>query len=129
MSGITVILTAYRRPALLRPQLEAVRGQTTAPAAVWLWANAPTEALLAEIRGLPFDRVVTCSDNAHVHARFALALTAPTPHVAVFDDDTLPGPRWFANCLETMAGTPGILGSAGVRLVEAAYHSRELYGW
>ena len=129
MSSITAILTAYRRPALLRAQVEAVRGQGVPPRALWLWVNQPDDRMRREIDSLAVDRVTVCSDNAHVHARFALALLAPTEFVALFDDDALPGPNWFANCLDTMRQTPGILGSAGVRLVDNGYRNRQLFGW
>src|SRR5262245_25578194 len=129
MSDITAVLTAYRRPALLRPQFEAVAAQTVPARVVWLWANEPTPRLIAEGETLPFDQVVRCSTNAFFHARFALALTATTEFVAVFDDDALPGPDWFANCLRTLERTPGILGSAGVRLAGNRYRDRTLHGW
>jgi GT2 family glycosyltransferase len=129
MSDITVLLTAYRRPTLLRPQFDAIRAQTVPARALWLWANEPSPRLLAESEALPFDRVVLCSPNAFFHARFALALSAATEFVALFDDDALPGPEWFANCLRTMERTPGILGSAGVRLTSDCYRDRTLYGW
>src|SRR5262245_440806 len=129
MRDITVILTAYRRPTLLRPQFDAIRAQTVPARALWLWANEPSPRLLAESEALPFDRVVLCSPNAFFHCRFALALPAATEFVALFDDDALPGPDWFANCLRTMERTPGILGSAGVRLASDCYRDRTLYGW
>jgi len=129
MNEITAILTAYRRPALLRAQAEAVRQQSAPPHQLWLWANAPDAAMQKAIEGQRWDRTVICGDNAHVHARFALALLAATEFVAVFDDDALPGAEWFANCLRVMTASPGILGSAGVRLVQNAYRGRTLYGW
>jgi hypothetical protein len=72
---------------------------------------------------------VTCSQNAYFHGRFALALMAPTEFVAIFDDDTIPGRDWFANCLETMRTTPGILGTAGLILHGPSYARRTMYGW
>ncbi len=129
MSGITVILTAYRRPALLRPQWEAIRAQGVPAHTVWLWANEPDPQMRAEIAALRLDRSLVCSDNAGVHARFALALTAPTEFVAVFDDDALPGPNWLANCLRVMDRTPGILGAAGVRIQGDGYQQRTMHGW
>jgi GT2 family glycosyltransferase/tetratricopeptide (TPR) repeat protein len=127
--GITAILTAYRRPQLLAEQVQAVRSQSVAPAAIWLWVNEPDEAIHTALRSVAVDRVVTSSQNAHVHARFALALTAATEYVALFDDDTLPGEAWLENCLRTMVHTPGILGSAGVRLLGDGYRARRMYGW
>src|SRR5205809_622126 len=116
MADITVILTAYRRVRSIACLADAVRNQTVAALQIWAWLNEPTADVVSAIATCNLDRVVTSSDNAFFHARFALALTALTEYVAVFDDDSIPGPDWFANCLETMERTPGILGSAGVRL-------------
>src|SRR5262249_37747714 len=129
MAEVTVILTAYRRPELLPGQVEAIRAQSLAPRAVWLWANEPGPELRAAIDRLEFGRVVSSSRNADVHARFALAQTAGTGFVAVFDDDTIPGLRWLENCRATFGRTPGILGSAGVRLGGDGYAHRSVHGW
>ncbi len=114
MPGITAILTVYRRPNTIQSLVEAIRAQTAAAPQIWIWANEPPAAVIDAIAQAKVDRVVTSSVNAYFHARFALALTAPTEFVTVFDDDSVPGPRWFENCLATMGRTPGILGSAGV---------------
>jgi len=127
--AITCILTAYRRPSILVEQVRAVRDQTVPPRQIWLWANEPDDEMRKILAGLDVDRVVVSSDNAGVHPRFALALLAPTPYVAVFDDDAIPGPRWFANCLSVMRESPGILGSAGVRLKGDGYLDRTTLGW
>jgi GT2 family glycosyltransferase/tetratricopeptide (TPR) repeat protein len=129
VGDITVVLTAYRRPDSLADQLDSIRKQTVQPRQVWVWANAPDESVSAAIAALNVDRVATCFPNAYFHARFALAQTALTQYVAVFDDDSVPGTRWFENCLETMAACPGILGSAGVRLSGPAYTPRTICGW
>ncbi|MEX2118233.1 MAG: glycosyltransferase [Pirellulales bacterium] len=131
---ITAIVTTYRRPQALPPQLEAVRGQSVRPVATWAWANAPQPKLLAALEAAGLDRLVTCSDNSFFHGRFALALLAATEYVAIFDDDTVPGANWLANCLRTMeqleaAGTQGILGTAGIRLAGAGYAERTMHGW
>jgi GT2 family glycosyltransferase/2-polyprenyl-3-methyl-5-hydroxy-6-metoxy-1,4-benzoquinol methylase len=94
-----------------------------------VWANEPTDAVADALRSVKVDRVVTCVPNAHFHARFALALTATTEYVAVFDDDAIPGSRWFENCLETYRRTPGILGTAGVILHEGRYCPCSKHGW
>ena len=129
MVDLTAVVTVYRRPELLREQVEAVRGQTRPPREIWAWVNEPDSATLTLVERAGIDRVVTASRNAYVHARFALALTAPTEFVALFDDDTMPGRRWLENCLETFARTPGILGSAGVRLTGEDYRGRSIHGW
>ncbi len=127
--NITVILTAYRRPASLARQVEAIRRQTAPVREVWAWANEPDQTMMNELERAQLDRVVVSSKNAFVHARFSLALLAPTEFVAIFDDDTIPGEQWLENCLETFEKTPGILGSAGVRLHDETYSSRSIHGW
>jgi len=126
---ITAVLTAYRRPSILVEQVQAVRAQTARPQQIWLWANEPDGEMRGVLRDLNVDRVVVSSENAGVHPRFALALLAPTPYVAIFDDDAIPGTRWFANCLSVMHESPGILGSAGVRLNADGYLDRTMFGW
>jgi GT2 family glycosyltransferase len=129
MADVTVILTAYRRPELLQDQVRAVRAQSEPPREVWAWANDPTPVVLAALEAARLDRAVTSSRNDYVHARFALALTARTEFVAVFDDDTVPGRRWLENCLATFREHPGILGSAGVRVHGGDYRRRTVHGW
>jgi hypothetical protein len=106
-----------------------IRAQTVKPAKIWAFANDPSPELAAALAAAGLDRVVTSSENTYFHARLALAMTAATEYVAVFDDDTIPGANWLANCLETMARTPGILGTAGVVLGEAGYGRRTMHGW
>ena len=129
MSSITTILTAYRRPDNILPLAAAIRAQSVRPVAIWAWVNEPTERMKALLAEAKLDRVVTSSENARFHGRFALALLARTEFVALFDDDSIPGENWFANCLETMAHTPGILGTAGVVLHEPGYAKRTMHGW
>lgn len=71
-----------------------------------------------------------CNTNLGVWARFAYALNARTEWVAVFDDDTIPGPRWFENCLDTVRQSEGLLVTVGIRLhgPEGSY-PLERYGW
>jgi hypothetical protein len=114
MTSITAIITAYRRPQNIPPLVEAVRSQSVLSAAVWCWADDPSEKIKATLAEAKLDRVVTSTQNAYFHGRFALALLAPTEFVAIFDDDSIPGENWFANCLETIDQSPGILGTAGV---------------
>src|SRR5437899_3228653 len=128
-NSITTILTAFRRPHTLAAQVEAVRAQSVKPSEVWAWVNDPTPDVSAALAAARLDRVVTSSENAFFHARFALAQLAPTEYVAIFDDDSMPGEHWFANCLESIARTPGILGTAGVVLDGPGYGERTMYGW
>jgi hypothetical protein len=126
---ITPIITAYRRPHTIRPLVAALRAQTVRPDRIWAWANDPTPEVTAALAGAGLDRIVTSSENTYFHGRFALALLVPTEYVAIFDDDSIPGPEWFDNCLATMARTAGILGTAGVLLRGPSYAQRSMHGW
>src|SRR5487761_789304 len=120
-ANITAIITAYRRPGNILPLVHSLRAPTVRAAALWGWANEPNEKMKAVLAEVKLDRIVTSSDNARFHGRFALALLARTEYVAIFDDDSLPGPKWFENCLTTMSDTPGILGTAGIVLGGPGY--------
>ncbi|HVX12035.1 MAG TPA: glycosyltransferase [Pirellulales bacterium] len=129
MSEVTAIITAYRRPDNIPLLARAVRKQSVPAAVIWAWANEPNARMKSVLAETKLDRVVTSTENAFFHGRFALALLARTEFVAVFDDDSIPGENWLANCLETMSRTPGILGTAGVVLHDRGYANRTMHGW
>ena len=129
-ASITAILTVYRRPYTLDRQLAAIRRQTMTPASVWCFAQEPSQALSQRIHCSGFDRIVECTPNSFYHFRFASALAAQTDFVAIFDDDAIPGPRWFENCVRTFRKYPGILGTHGTRMKSLRqYSDRRRYGW
>jgi len=128
-SGITVILTAYRRAEYLAEQIKALRAQTIPPDEIWVWSNRSEDPLL-DISALA-DRVIVSNTNFLFWGRFALASLVRTEFVAFFDDDILPQPRWFENCMQTIEnGHDGILGGSGVLLPESGgYSSKSKAGW
>ena len=127
MSDITVVLNGYKRPDYLKTQLDAINNQTVKPESIMLWQNA----------GALFDKEITkdlihagSNHNFGVWARFAYALNARTEYVCVFDDDTIPGSRWFENCLNTMKTHNGLLGTIGVVFrTNTSYQPITRYGW
>lgn len=126
---ITVILNCYKRPQYLQEQIEAIRSQTIQPKDIWIWYNKPEEGEQYDLTDLGY-KVVTCNHNFKFHGRFALGLLAQTEYVALFDDDTIPGNKWFQNCLDTIdKGFDGILGSTGVYLKENKYDPYQKIGW
>ena len=126
---ITVILNCYKRPEYLKEQIKALRSQTVKPDAIWLWVNTTDENKGYDFESLGLDKVFISDTNCKYHARFAIGLLAQTEHVAFFDDDTIPGTKWFENCLNTMKVSPGILGGAGVRILGDHYHQNVKEGW
>jgi hypothetical protein len=113
VGGITVILNAYRRPQNLKKQLEAIRKQSIVPDEVWLWINHHEDNDGYDFKSLGFDKIIHNDYNWKFYGRFAGALLSDTEYVAIFDDDTIPGHKWFENCLNSMDEQEGIMGSAG----------------
>jgi glycosyltransferase involved in cell wall biosynthesis len=127
--GITVILTAYKRSEYLEQQIKALKAQTVPPTEIWVWSNRSDDEL-RDMSSLA-DRVIASNSNFLFWGRFALANLVRTEYVAFFDDDILPQPRWFENCLNTIeSGHDGILGGSGVLLPEeGGYSSKHKVGW
>ena len=128
-NDITVILNCYRRPEYLKQQIEAIRNQTTKPHQLWLWVNHHEDNADIDFSQLDVDRVIKNDYNWKFYGRFAGALLADTKFIALFDDDTIPGPQWFDNCLKVMDESPGIMGGVGVILKDDRYYGHERVGW
>lgn len=125
MSDITVILNGWKRPQFLEKQIEAIRNQTVPPKEIMMWQNNTDEF------PVPGDVKLSKSNtNFGVWARFAYALNADTEYICIFDDDTIPGEKWFENCLNTMKTHEGLLGTVGlVYNNRLTYHNHERFGW
>jgi hypothetical protein len=115
-NSITVVLNVYRRVEQLERQIDAINKQTVNVTKILVWQNKGQvipEHLKEKIT------IADCNENLGVWARFAFALNANTEYVCVFDDDTIPGIRWFENCLKTMKTNQGLLGTRGVRYLSS----------
>lgn len=124
---ITCILTYYKRPYCFYEQLEAVRKQTIPPKKIIIWVNGVD----FNIPDLQDVTVIHSSENFGVWGRFTPALLADTPYVCVFDDDTIPGSKWFENCYITMKKVNGLLGTVGVVFNNTVdtYSMNTRHGW
>ena len=128
-ADITVILNSYRRSYNLNMQLKAIQNQTINPQQTWLWVNQHEDNKDYDYSRLGFDRIFDNDYNWKFYGRFAAALLADTEYIAIFDDDTVPGTKWFENCLNTMKTHEGILGSAGIILNDKFYVKHDRCGW
>ncbi len=128
---ITAIVTIYRRPYALEEQLNAIRNQTVPPKEIIVLRNQDQDSKYLKFPPIPDEiKQVNLNYNSKFFGRFAWALTAQTPYVAIFDDDTVPGSRWFENCLQQMEIRPGIYGTIGVRLLSTTgYKPYQKVGW
>jgi GT2 family glycosyltransferase len=112
---ITVVLNVFKRPHVIQEQLDAIRNQTVPPKQVIIWHNHIEGYDIPE--NIKNDKSIIIFDsnrNLGVWPRFAAGLLANTEYVCVFDDDTIPGRKWFENCLNTMDTVNGLLGTIGV---------------
>ena len=97
MSEITVILNGYKRPQFLKEQINAIENQTIKPKEIMLWQNNSEG-----FENIVPNNIITAVSNKNlgVWARFSYALNAKTEYICIFDDDTIPGSKWFENCLD-----------------------------
>lgn len=139
MPTITAVLNGYRRPENLSEQVRALQAQTVQPSEILVWHNATgTPAIQPNIDVMEHSKTAYSNTNFGVWARFAYALNAKSDYVCIFDDDTIPGSEWFANCLDTMARSEALLGTIGVLYVDppapessaCSYHTNMIkVGW
>jgi glycosyltransferase involved in cell wall biosynthesis len=108
---VSIVLNVFRRSKHFPEQLRAIQNQSVAPKEILVWENGEEE-IPQDLR--EFVTLTRASKNFGVWARFAHALNAESEFVCVIDDDTIPGRDWLKNCLDTMAVTPGLLGTRGL---------------
>jgi len=127
---ISVILTVYARPQNLDLQLEAINNQSIKPKEIII--------VLDKNINVDFDtkkynqyQIVSFNKNIGVWGRFSIALLTSQPYICIFDDDTIPGNKWFENCLNTYKKVDGLLGTVGVLFNKGSldYNYSKRIGW
>ncbi|MDZ7698353.1 MAG: glycosyltransferase [Deltaproteobacteria bacterium] len=121
---ISVILTAWNRPQYLEEQVRSIFSQTIPPLEIVLWYNQPSKrlGLLKRKQLIDFnhsDKVkkIICDHNFGIVPRFSLAPCLDGDYICIFDDDTIPGSKWFENCLGHIKNEDCILGTIGLRFL------------
>ena len=119
---ISVILTAWRRPQYLEEQVKRVLNQTIPPAEIILWYNAPPKKCgifksrhLIDFKYAEKVKKIICDYNFGIIPRFTIASCLKSEYVCIFDDDTMPGERWFENCLNHIDRNHVLCGTIGLR--------------
>lgn len=135
---ISVILTAWQRPQLLEEQVDRVLRQTVTPVEIVLWYNQPPKTLgifggkhFSGFRNANKVRKIFCDHNFGIIPRFALASALEGEYVCIFDDDTMPGERWFENCLRYVDSEKTMCGTIGLRFLSETKPETEVprMGW
>lgn len=135
---VSVILTAWRRPQYLEEQVERVLRQTVPPHEIVLWYNQPPKAMgilerkqLLEFRNADRVRKIICDHNFGIIPRFCMASALEGEYVCIFDDDTMPGERWFENCLRHVDAEKAMCGTIGLRFLSATEPKTQVprMGW
>ena len=127
MNNITVILNCYKRSEYLPEQIQAIKNQTVPVKEIMVWSNRPEEGQQYNLDELGV-KAAYANCNFKFHGRFAFGLLAKTEYVAFFDDDTIPGPQWFENCLSIIEKENLILGSTGVLYLGDRYSPHKKFG-
>lgn len=114
---ISVILNVYKRREYFEKQLDSILSQTVKPTEILVWNNS----------GMPInnnlvDLEVISNKNIGVWSRFSLALNAKNKFISIIDDDTIPGRRWYENCLNCFNKKPAIYGARGIRFYFKNYY-------
>ena len=117
--SISVILTVYKRNRLAE-QLAAIAAQSVTPAAVYVFQNEnhvdiPMASLIHKYRDEPWPlhHIHSVTMNQKYHGRFAFANMISTEHVAIFDDDKIPGTNWLKHALALFHEKNAIIGYSG----------------
>lgn len=120
--NISVILTAWCREQYLEEQVERVLSQTVRPREVILWYNAPPKKMgiferkqLVSFKNDKYVKKIICDHNFGIVPRFSFASSLKSDYVCIFDDDTMPGERWFENCLNYVDSERVLCGTIGLR--------------
>ena len=132
---VSVVLSAYKRIGNLPLQLDAIEKQTLKPCEILLFQDGIDDQEKIEIPKevkKRFNLIEISPKNLGVWARFDFARkNAKSKYVCIFDDDTIPGPRWLENCMTEMQKREGLYGTIGILCNTPAYYagSYTRIGW
>ena len=132
---VDVVLTCYKRPQILKQQLDAIKNQTLAPRRIFLYQDGIDGYYKVELNDKilsEFDAYKIAKTNGGVWKRFEFAEEiCKSPYVCIFDDDTIPGARWLENCHMNSLQNRGVYGTNGVLMTQPEEYPRKFLnvGW
>lgn len=115
---VSVVLTLYKRPNILKEQIESILMQTLKPKEILLFHDKCETDDIKVPKELVsyFNKIDEPSINIGVWGRFNFAKKAKSEYICIFDDDTIPGKRWLENCHFNMQRKEGLYGTIGILL-------------
>lgn len=139
MTKLSVILTAWQRPQYLEEQVNAVINNSIQPIEIVLWYNKPPKRFslfdqkqITNFTNSKKVKKIYCDYNFGIFPRFTLASCLEGEYICIFDDDTIPGQKWFENCLRYIDKENALLGTIGLRYkkwVEKVETETPRMGW
>lgn len=131
---ITAVVNVYKRYYTLQQQLDAITNQTIKPTDIIIVNNNNDDLRKnKEMIQTKYSNtlIVDISDNMGVWPRFFMGLLGRGDYIAVFDDDSIPGNKWFENCLTEMEKQEGLYGTIGLIYKGNNYfnHHQPRPGW
>jgi len=126
---ISVIVNCFRRFESLKMQLDSIESQTIKPHEILLWVNASDVFKKFDKNIFNKYRTVISNYNYGVWSRFSHVFNTSGDYVCIFDDDTIPGKKWFENCINQMQKEEALYGTRGVIFNDYNYTIKEDVGW
>jgi len=125
--SISVILNSFKRQNYLQKQIDSVKKQSVPIKNIFIWNNGK---YISPYQFTDDIVILNSSTNLGVWARFSFALNSDTEYICMLDDDTIPGELFFINCIETINKFPALLGTRGLRFLNAKFYEPYLsFGW
>ncbi|HCT51116.1 MAG TPA: hypothetical protein DF712_01530 [Balneola sp.] len=109
---INVILTVWKRNNL-EDQLRAIYDQTADISDVYVYQNESHIDITYLRDKYNFKHVHSKDMNFKFHGRFTLPLLFTSKYTAIFDDDTIPNPKWLEHCIKVSDERNCIVGGNG----------------
>jgi len=115
--SLSVILTVWKRN-YLSIQLDALKQQSYPIKEIIVYQNDDNLDVEALKQYFDFKHIHSKDINFKFHGRFTIPLLLDSDYVAIFDDDTIPAPRWLEGCMKLSKEQNCIVGGNGRIMVE-----------
>jgi GT2 family glycosyltransferase len=112
--SITAIVPSFRRHENISIIVQRLQHQTRPPERIIIW-NDNAGDYGQNVATVPSVEVINTNSNWWSnYGAFLIGYLTNTDFISIVDDDTPPGPEWFAYCLKHQRTLPGLYGQYGV---------------